>query len=257
MKAWVVVIALLLVDAPARAQANRGARLEFQFSRVVLTSGDTLAGPVAVNLAADLLYLAQPDGTVRTLAPAAVAAFAVQGERPYPALANTRNARLPDPREIRLFLTLPWSRKRGRPEPVFFEQLSGTGPVVLLRRQHVVSRTVTLEGTGGPGTVTGVNFPGAAGTSGGGRGGRNPAPPAAAPTRYGTLIEMRDTYYLAFAQGGIQLLSAPKKDVFAAFPEYALKLQGYALEHQLDCNNARELADLVSYANSLAGSPKP
>ena len=81
MKAWLLGGLLLLVGV-ARGQAHDGIRMDFRFCRVVLAGGDTLDGPASVRFSTDLLFLTLPDSSVRTLAPSAVAAFAVQERVP-------------------------------------------------------------------------------------------------------------------------------------------------------------------------------
>jgi hypothetical protein len=240
MKAWLIGCCLLAAGAAA-AQSNRGVHLQFQFSRVVLASGDTLAGPLAVQFSTDLLYLGQPDGSVRTFAPASVAAFAVQGQAPLRVQGKGSVATF-DPTVVRLFRTVPWPSERPdrRPEPAFFEQLS-EGPVLLLRRQSYVPRTVAFS-TGATGRQVPVG----------------PAKlPAPIPASYRTVTELKDEFYLAWASGEMRPLRHGKKDLLAAFPAQAGQLQAYAKAHGLGYTSAAELHDLVSYVNSLAVASAP
>ncbi|GAB3866821.1 hypothetical protein GCM10028824_07920 [Hymenobacter segetis] len=241
---------LLLARGTAHGQANTGVRLDFQFSRIVLANGDTLAGPVAMHYATDVLYLAQPDGTVRNLVPGMVAAFAVQGEKFATGQGRYRVARAADPTVLRLFRTLPWNGEHPdqRPEPYFFEQLA-EGPVLLLRRQFLVPRQVALN-MAGP-------------AHGGGLSRSLPVAPGKlpvvdiAPVQFRTVNELQDVFYLAWPTGEIRALRNPRKDLLAAFPEQAQQLQAYARAQGLGFATARELHELVSYANSLASAAKP
>jgi hypothetical protein len=235
-----LLIGLLLWSSLAMAQGPRGVRLDFEFSRVVLTNGDTLAGPVAVHFSPDLLYLAQPEGTVRAIAPATVAAFAVQGEKVVTGQGRMRLAPNFDPTVVRLFRTLQWPLAHPgeqQPEPAFFEQLS-EGPVLLVRRQLLASR-MTAQPTPAGGISRGAA----------------PVPGKLAPpitsVRYVTITEMQDQYFLARATGEIIRLVSPKKDLLAAFPNQASQLQSYAKSRGLGYTGTRDLQELVTYANSL------
>ncbi|MBH8557178.1 hypothetical protein [Hymenobacter negativus] len=239
-----------MAQVPVYGQGNSGVRLDFEFSRIVLASGDTLAGPVAMHYATDMLYLAQPDGTIRTLVPAAVAAFAVQGERFATGQGRYRAAHAADPTVLRLFRTLPWTGERPeqRPEPYFFEQLA-EGPVLLLRRQLLVPRQIALN-MSGP-------------ARGGGLSRALPVAPGKqpvvdiAPVQYRTVNELQDIFYLAWPTGLIRPLRNLKKDLLAAFPGQAQKIQTYAKAQSLGFATAHELHVLVSYANSLAIATTP
>lgn len=240
-----VLLILLLGGHLAKGQIQSGLRLDFQFSRIVLSNGDTLAGPVAVHFGPDLLYLAQPDGAVRTFAPANVAAFAVQGEKVVTGQGRTRPAANADPTVVRLFRTLLWPSDHPgeqRPEPAFFEQLS-EGPVLLVRRQLLASRLTAVNATA-PSVPSGVSR-GAAAVPG------RPQLPGFTAVRYANITEMQDEYFLAWATGKMVPLHKPKKDLLLAFPGQAQQLQAYAKAQGLGYTSARELQALVSYANSL------
>lgn len=250
MKYQFLAALLFITELPALGQTTTGARLDFQFSRIVLTNGDTLTGPVAMRYKTDVLYLAQPDGTVRNLYPSMVAAFAVQGERFATGQGRYRATPLADPTVLRLFRTLPWSAEHPwqRPEPYFFEQLV-EGPVLLLRRQLLVPRQRAVVK---PEAVR--------------SGGPNRGQPAASgklpimdivPPQFRTLNELQDVFYLAWPTGEIRSLHNPKKDLLAAFPEQAQRLQIYARAQGLGFTEAHELSSLVTYANSLISSTTP
>lgn len=250
MKFRFLAFLLLIARVPVHGQANTGLRLDFQFSRIVLTNGDTLAGPVAMHYKTDVLYLAQPDGTVRTLFPSMVAAFAVQGEKFANGQGRYRTVPFADLTVMRLFRTLSWSGEHPwqRPEPYFFEQLV-QGPVLLLRRQLLVPRQRALVLSGA--------------ARGGGLSRGLPVAPGKlpvvdiAPVQFRTVRELQDIFYLAWPTGEIRSLHNPKKDLLAAFPQQAQKLQAYAKAQGLGFTEAHELYELVSYANSLTSTTTP
>ena len=249
MKLLLLFVLLCLFAAPARAQSGAGnspLRLKFRLGRVVLLSGDTLNGPVALQFGPDLLFLARPDGSVRTIIPAAIAACAVQQEM---TITANGSAMTTDPNQIRLFRALPWypDRSRKQPEYAFFEQLGG-GPVLLLRRQRLTQRTVAytplplMVGAGMFGIPVGSNS-------------RGMPPPS--PPRYLSLPELREEFFLIGSSDELAPLRPGLKELLVAFPALAAQLQAYAQEHRLSAGSARELTELVGYANSLATNVTP
>ena len=248
MKSLLILFILLLLGSSVGAQPGSSAqplRLKFRLGRVVLMSGDTLDGPVALQFGPDLLFLALADGSVRTFAPASVAACAVQQE-----IAPRGSGDDLEPNQVRLFRALRFaSNPRDRSEVVFFEQL-GTGPVLLLRRQYLEQRlqAFTLPaatvGNGMFGVPVGTNS-------------RGVSPPPA--IRYTTLPVMKETFYLANSAEELQPLGTGLKAMLAAFPEQAAQLEAYAHQHRLKMGSARDLAELVEFRNSLApaASPRP
>ena len=246
MKTLLRITLLFLLATTGRAQSGAVGgplRLTFRLGRVVLFSGDTLDGPVALQFGPDLLFLARPDGTVRTFAPATVAACAVQQE--LTAVANGSAGAAPN--LVRLFRALPRcsDRNRKQPEFAFFEQLGG-GPVLLLRRQRLAQRMVAyapVPATAGAG-IFGVPV-----------GGNSRGLPPPSPPRYLSLPELREEFFLARTTDDLAPLRPGLKELLVAFPALAPQLQAYAQAHRLNAGSARELAELVSYANSLGVAP--
>lgn len=251
MKTLLLSTLFLLLATAGRAQSGgeRGPlRLTFRLGRVVLLSGDTLDGPVALQFGPDLLLLAGPDGAVRTFAPVAVAACAVQQEMAV--AANGAVAAAADPNQVRLFRALPWypDRSRSQPEIALFEQLGG-GPILLLRRQRLGQRKVTY--TPPPVTVGAGVF----GVPVGGNS-RGLAPPS--PLRYLSLPEWHDEFFLFQPAHAAPVPLRPGlKGLLLALPGQAPQLQAYARAHHLNAGSARELTELVGYANALAAPPAP
>lgn len=247
MKNLLLLTVFWLWAAPDWAQPRTEGnpfRLKFKLGRVVLMSGDTLDGPVALQFGPDLLLLAQTNGAVRTFAPEAIAACAVQQE----ITTSVNNAAMAtDPNQVRLFRALPWhpDRNRKQPEFAFFEQL-GPGPVLLLRRQRLAQRTVAY--TPVPVTV-------GAGMFGIPLGNNSRGLPPPSPPRYLSLPELREDFFLLRAADDLVPLRPGLKELLGALPALAPQLRAYALAHRLSASSARELAELVAYANSLADKP--
>ncbi|GAA4387137.1 hypothetical protein [Hymenobacter koreensis] len=240
-------------------QAQRALVQEFTASTVLLTTGDTLNGPLTLHADRDLLLVVMPDQSVRTVSAVAVRAFAVRGEK------TTRNSDYynyydfqdvrrgyyygsplwtmpPPPRQqrrdtslVRVFRTLRWDRGNDYSDfkaPAFFEQISN-GPVMLLRRETLVERPINAS----------PQFAGAAGFPYGGYGFPRGV------TGYYT--DLRDSFFLGTPQGNIVALRNPRKDLLAYFNKEARQLERFAKENKLSFTTARELAYLVNYANSL------
>ena len=248
MQKWLIIGCWLLSSRTVCGQADGSFRLLFKASRVVLASADTLAGTVALQLSPDILYLTLPDGTVRAFEPKAVAAFAVQGEIRLTPQGQPDLTHSPDPTVVRLFRSLPRPAAHIGKQPVvaFFEQI-GPGPVLLLHRPCWATRSVAMNTSiTAPDALTRANMSG-------GRG--QPLPTSSLyPARFRTISEVQDAYFLAWATGKLLSLKSPKKDVLAAFPEYAAELKQLMQARQLDCASAQGLNELVSYANSLSAA---
>jgi hypothetical protein len=255
----ILALALTSLLTAVTARAQRPFVQEFAGATVVLTSGDTITGPLALHSDRDLLLLTMPDQTVRTVAALAVAEFLVKGEKSQPgnyydqyydfyearrgyyygnpgwgAMPVSRRAQRADTARIRVFRTFRWNRGNDYSDfksPAFFEQLS-RGPVVLLRRESLVERTMTAND---PFFRPYYGFP---------MGGLPRGP-------IGTYVSVRDQFFLGTPQGGVVSLRSPKKDLLAYFKPQANQIERYAKENKLSFNDAHELAFIVNYANSL------
>ena len=65
-----------------------------------------------------------------------------------------------------------------------------------------------------------------------------------------------DNFFLALGTNNVLPLRATKKDLLAFFKQQASQIEQYAKENNLRYTNARELAFIVNYANSLS-APQP
>ncbi|UPL50761.1 hypothetical protein [Hymenobacter sublimis] len=251
---------------PLAAQAQRGGQgftQQFNRATVLLSTGDTIAGPLALHRSEEMLTMTLNDNTVRTLPAVNVQSFAVQGERyersreryyyddfysmrqgyyygnPYfNTLPPPRRRERPDTTLVRVFRTYRWNRDNDYSDfraPGFFEQLSG-GPIILLRREGLVERPITYNGPYGYG---GYGY-------GGGLPGR----------AMGYYTDVKDSFYLGLPNGNVLTLRNPKKDLLNYFHTHSRQIEQYAKENKISYTEARELAYLVNYANSLGTGKK-
>ncbi|TGE28782.1 hypothetical protein [Hymenobacter metallicola] len=241
----------------AVAQQNVAFSQQFAGSTVLLTSGDTIQGPLVLHRNEDVIRLTMPDNTVSTLSAVAVQSFAVKGQKedrrnyedffdtragyyygnPYYSVPRPRRERV-DTSQVRVFRTYRWNHDKDYSDfksPAFFEQLSG-GPSVLLRREVLVERTINNGPMYGPGYGYGYGGYGVPSMS-----------------RYRT---MKDVFYLGLPNGNVLPLRNPKKDLLAIFRQQAKQIEQYAKGNKLDFMDPRELASIVNYANSLQKEAK-
>ncbi|TGE24560.1 hypothetical protein E5K00_04930 [Hymenobacter aquaticus] len=254
-RAGLLTLALALgLGGPAAAQQRQTFTQQFAGSTVLLTSGDTLQGPLLLHRNEDVILLTMPDNTVNTFSAVAVQSFAVKGQQDdrrnyYDDFFDSRSGYYygnpyynmpPRPRRerrdtslVRVFRTFRWNHDNDYSDfksPAFFEQLSG-GPNLLLRRESLIERPV-------------YNNP-----MYGGYGYGMPR------TMY--YNEIRDAFYLGLPSGNVLSLRNPKKDLLAAFRQHAKQIEQYAKDNRLTFTEARDLAFIVNYANSLQKEPKP
>ncbi|GAB2783193.1 hypothetical protein HNQ93_002272 [Hymenobacter luteus] len=255
-KRLLAAAALLLPLATQAQRTGKGFTQQFDRATVLLSTGDTIAGPLALHRSEETLTMTLPDNTVRTLPAVSVQSFAVQGERydrsreryyyddfysmrqgyyygnPYfNTLPRPQRRERPDTALVRVFRTYRWNRDNEYSDfraPGFFEQLSG-GPIILLRREGLVERPITYNGPYGP-----YGY-------GGGMPGRT----------MGYYTDVKDNFFLGLPNGNVLSLRNPKKDLLNYFRTHARQIEQYAKENKLSYTEARELAYLVNYANSL------
>ncbi|MCC3156998.1 hypothetical protein LJ737_07100 [Hymenobacter sp. 15J16-1T3B] len=238
------------------ARAQRPLVQQFAYSTVLLTSGDTLRGPLTYYADRDLLLVQQADRSVRTASAAMVRAFAVRGEltgageyldmpaelpepRRTPALSSAQGAPLPallpqraEPNATRVFRSLRWNHGAEYADyrtPAFFEQLSA-GPTLLLRRQQLVERPVSS---------TDPMFLSAYPAGGLPRG------------TVGYIVSAQSQFFLATPAGEVLALRNPRRHLLAYFQAEAAQIEEYARQQRLSFNTSDDLARLVSYANAL------
>ena len=113
--------------ASLTVQAQRVDIQEWAKGRVILTSGDTLTGPVTYHRTEDIVRVTLPDGSIQAFAPVNVASFSVS-----------------DGRFSQTFKPYMWNRDNDYSDykaPAFFEQLN-EGRYSLVKRETVVRRNL-------------------------------------------------------------------------------------------------------------------
>jgi len=257
-----LVLSVLVAGAALAQRTSSSFVQQFAGGTVLLANGDTIEGPLALHRNEDVIRIAMPDNTTSTLSAVAVQSFAVKGER----LDRNRNqyddfydARMgyyygspiygynprprrstPDTSLVRVFRVFRWNHDNDYSDfksPAFFEQLS-SGPTILLRRESLVQRPVSYGSPYGFGGYGAYGYP------------------YGVPRTMGYYTEIKDNFYLGTPNGTVISLRNPKKDLLAAFRQQSKQIEKYAKENQLDYTNARELAFIVNYANSLQNAPK-
>ncbi len=243
--AWLIgllMIALTLVGGPARAG---GYEQQWAQGSVILTSGDTIDGPVIYHHDEETLEVRFANGTARTFPAINVSYFVVSGEatqngsnRMSPAIVYgpyaSRTGMWPPPGSdrrdktpVKIYVTYMWDRDNDYSDfraPAFFQQLTD-GNVRLLKREKLVQRTV------------------------------NPADPyfrySGYPMGGGFYTEIQNSYFLADPQGLLTPLRTVKKDLLAYFGRHGKQIQAYAKENKLSFTDPDELPLILKYADSL------
>ncbi|WP_165821989.1 hypothetical protein [Hymenobacter edaphi] len=215
----------------------------FAGSTVLLTSGDTVRGPLTLYSQPELLVV-RTAGGVRTLAPPAVRAFAVKGELtnhgaggarlpaplgavPQPASLIERTlTALVDTTQVRLFLSYRVPPRPGAdPDcaPGFYEVLC-EGAISLLRRESAGTKHVP-----------------------------RPTPPDRADsTRRAFRHEgLSSTYFIFTPWGQLRRLRYPRQELAQLLAARHGQLSQYIAAHRLDYRRPQDLTAIVGYANSL------
>lgn len=190
---------------------------EWTKGRVVLTSGDTLSGPVTYHRTEDVVRVTLPDGSIQAFAPVNVASFTVT-----------------DGRFSQTFKPYMWNRGNDYSDyqaPAFFEQLN-EGRYSLVKRETVVRRNLNSS-------------PMYAGY------GRYYDPYGYGNTsRY--VDQVQDLFYLHTPNNKIITLRRPKRDLEDIFGKKNKEMKSFISTNKLDYDNPRDLVLIVSHYNKIA-----
>ncbi len=244
---WLISLAaaLLTLAGPARAG---GYEQQWAHGSVILTSGDTIDGPVIYHHEEEMLEVRFTDGTARTFPAVNVSYFVVSEEAaarggsqfdvplggvgPYATFgpgmrATPWRGTQRDQAPVKLFVTYMWNRDKDYSDfrtPAFFQQLTD-GNTRLLKREKLVQRSVS------------------------------PADPyfrySGYPMGGGMYTEIQNSYFLADPQGNLTPLRNVKKDLLAYFSKHAKQIQAYVKDSRLSYSDPIELSLILKYADSL------
>ena len=195
---------------------------QFKAGAVVLADGRKLEGAVTLNRAKSTVLIRTPDDTVYNIPAAVIEGFAVE-EEPRP----SGEGYVTPVRVYRPYYVIR-NRKPVSKTRIFFEQLSD-GPTYLLRREQPATQPTFVGSpyTYSPYSYSQSGFPGEGAAT------------------------IQDVFYLSIGPDNILALRDPKRDVLAYFRQQAPQIKQYVRENKLRYTNARELASIVNYANTL------
>ncbi|WP_146897348.1 hypothetical protein [Adhaeribacter aerolatus] len=201
------------------ALAQRVDVQEWPKGRIVLTSGDTLLGPITYHRTEDIIRVTMPDGSIQAFAPVNVSSFTVTDERS---------------RIWQTFKPYLWNRDNDYSDykaPAFFELLS-EGNYSLVKREILTTRSMNYgpmyAGYGRYYDPYGYGY---------GNG------------RQQTVVQ--DLFYLYTPKGNIKALRNPKRDLDDLFGDKGREMKDFIKRNNLEYDNARDLARIVSHFNSL------
>ena len=203
--------------ASLTVRAQRVDIQEWAKGRVILTSGDTLTGPVTYHRTEDIVRVTLPDGSIQAFAPVNVASFSVS-----------------DGRFSQTFKPYMWNRDNDYSDykaPAFFEQLN-EGRYSLVKRETVVRRNLNS----GPIYAGYGRYydPYGYGNS----------------SRY--VNQVQDLFYLNTPDNKIVSLRRPKRDLEEVFGRKNKEMKSFIAANRLDYDNARDLVLIVSHFNEIS-----
>ncbi len=209
-----LILSLTLVSFAAKAQ--RVDIQEWPKGRLILTSGDTLSGPLTYHRTEDIVRISSPDGSIQAFAPVNVASFTVS-----------------DGRFSQTFKPYMWNRGNDYSDykaPSFFEQLND-GKFSLVKRETIVRRNMN----------SGPMY------AGYGR--------YYDPYGYGNATrfveQVQELFYLHTPDNNIVALRKPKRDLEEIFGKKNKEMKAFISANKLDYDNARDLVLIVSHYNSI------
>ncbi|MDQ3290843.1 MAG: hypothetical protein M3Q05_06075 [Bacteroidota bacterium] len=190
---------------------------EWPKGRVVLTSGDTLNGPLTYHRTEDIVRVTLKDGSIQAFAPVNVASFTVS-----------------DGRFSQTFKPYMWNRGNDYSDykaPAFFEQLN-EGKYSLVKRETIVRRNMN----------TGPMYAGY---------GRY-YDPYGYRNYSRTVEQVQDLFYLHTPDNNIIALRRPKRDLEDIFGKKNKEMKAFISANKLDYDNARDLVLIVSHFNQIS-----
>ncbi|RDV13751.1 hypothetical protein DXT99_18510 [Pontibacter diazotrophicus] len=211
-----VVIAVMVHSLDASAQYRPEIDVqEWPTGKVVLTTGDTIYGPLTYHRTQEVINVHNEDGTISAFSPVNVQYFVAQEQpsnRPY------------------IFRTLMWNLGRDYTDfkkPTFFEQLN-QGPLTLVMREKYVRRDVQYASRQG-----------------------YYADPGLYPMGNNYIDQVDELYYVLLPDGDIVTLRNVRKDLHRLFGKKSKQVKKFVKKKKLDYSKPHELIAIVNYFNSL------
>ena len=218
MLAQMVCVVLVLIGLSPSAFAQIRTEVDVQqwpAGKIVLTTGDTIYGPITFHRTQEVLNVQNEDGTISAYSPVNVQYFVAQEQpsnRPY------------------LFRTLMWDMGRDYSDfkkPTFFEQLN-QGPLTLIMREAYVRRNVHYASN--QRYYYDSNF---------------------YPANGAFLDQVNELYYVLLPNGEIVTLRRVKRDLHRLFGNKSKQVKKFVKAKKLDYAKPHELVAIINYYNSL------
>lgn len=191
---------------------------EWPSGKIVLTSGDTLYGPVTFYRTQEVINVQNEDGTTSSFSPVNVQYFIAQEQpsgRPY------------------TFLSLMWDQGRDYTDfkkPTFFEQLN-QGKLTLIMREDYMRKD---PGRMSPMAANGAYY-------------NDPYYQQGSEW----LSQVKELYYVLLPDGNIVTLRNVRRDLHHLFGNKSKDVKDYVKDHNLSYEKPHQLIAIVNYFNSL------
>jgi len=214
-----ILLLVVLFSAQFPVSAQRVDIQEWPKGRIVLTSGDTLMGPITYHRSEDIIRVTLADGSIQAYAPVNVSSFTVTDERS---------------RVWQTFKPYLWNRGNDYSDykaPAFFELLS-EGKYTLVKREILTTRSLNY----GPMYAGYGRY-------------YDPYGYGYGNMRQQTIIQ--DLFYIYNPKGNIIALRNPKRDLDDLFGNKDREMKDFVKRNNLEYDNARDLARIVGHFNSL------
>lgn len=218
MLAQVVCVVIAVMVHSLNATAQYRAEIDVQnwpAGKVVLTTGDTIYGPLTFHRTQEVINVHNEDGTISSFSPVNVQYFVAQ--------------EMPSNRSY-TFRTLMWNLGRDYSDfkkPTFFEQLN-QGPLSLIMREAYVRRDVHYASNQIYANNPNLYQPGD-----------------------GYIDQVTGLYYALLPDGEIVTLRNVRKDLHRLFGKKSKQVKKFVRSKKLDYSKPHELIAIVNYFNSL------
>lgn len=214
---FLLFVGLLPVETLGQYRPNIDVQ-EWPSGKVVLTSGDTIYGPITYYHSQEVISVLNEDGTKSSFSPVNVQYFIAQEEpsgRPY------------------TFKSLMWDMGRHYTDfkkPTFFEQLNQGAFTLIMREEYIQKDNSRTSPFYANNAMYGSNYnvPGSE-----------------------WLDQIRGLYYIMLPDGEIVTLRNVRKDLHRLFGSKSREVKKFVKEHKLGYEKPHQLIAIVNYYNSL------